>query len=69
MNKIGSPYHCDCFGKNVRSLVIGKSGSGKSRLVIQKYLLQKCSIHNIYYLDYNTLIIVSPNIDQFYING
>ncbi len=49
----------------MRSLVIGQSGCGKSSLVIQKYLLEKCPIHKKYYLDYNTLIIVSPSKDQF----
>ena len=55
--------HCGHFPDRLRMLVIGASGSGKTALVL-KLLFAKCPIHNVRYLQYKELIIVSPSLKQ-----
>ncbi len=63
VNKKNHCNHCPCFPPNIRSLIIGSSGSGKTALLLN-YLIRECPIQKMYYWDYNTLILVSTSLAQ-----
>ena len=55
--------NCDHFPSDIRMLIIGSSGSGKTQLLFN-LLLNQCEVHNKPFLDYNKLILVSPSLAQ-----
>ena len=62
--KNDNPFHnCNHFPSELRLLIIGSSGKGKTTTLLN-LLLNKCSIHNKYFLDYKTLVLVSPSLAQ-----
>ncbi len=63
VNKPRLINHCSCFPENLRCLIIGSSGSGKSQLMFN-YLIRECTLHNKEYWDYDVLILVSTSLAQ-----
>src|SRR5437870_13394279 len=55
--------NCEHISNQLRLLISGPSGTGKSALLL-RLLTNICPIHNKEFLDYQTLILVSPSLSQ-----
>src|SRR5439155_20414944 len=63
-NKKQTHINCKHFPNQLRLLISGPSGVGKSALLL-KLLTNICPIHKFsHFLDYQTLILVSPSLSQ-----
>jgi len=57
-----SSNNCGHFPQLIRGLIVGSSGSGKTCLLF-KLLLDECPVHKMDFLDYDRIVLVSPNLD------